>query len=587
MSESLSLPKVKLISPEKRKLYYEKILSETPINGTETKNKIKNIQVKKNRNTSSNKTNDNTDNMQTIEAICNIIDLINDNNLNIFYKEDSSSNFKRNIDQLNLKFYLETEKIISSNQNKTKEDNTSFNSNKLFLILFKQINLYIKEIERLNSLIINSVKDADNMKKKMAIFIRKQNDFETKEQIIRALKFSVNSLEQKLSNVLISENNLRQEIQRLKKENNYYYDFYKSSKSSNNNNYNNNTYNNNTYNNKHYNNNNFSNYNINTHSTLNNKRNPFNKSQTINDLKQNLKNQHLKHKTKDNFFNKSKEIILLNDSRNNNLLGNDHKRNNSENDNHSNNMNNNELSGSLQKYYNVSPKRKKKTTINIKDNDENNNNNNNPNGPKSIIRLCNYYSHNIEIDLPLGFKSKSPGKNFYANKIKDINLGKQRKSGREKNLFPKTNNTNENKLDVNIVNNNNNTFIFENSFIQRNKTIYNTINPSKDISINRLFKNRTNSDKCNDEEKSKNNKTNSTSVNKELKMKKIENDIENLNELETLLIDIKDYIINNETKRNKSNSNSKKKKENSKNISKNKDNLIHKNSNGKKINNVK
>lgn len=89
---------------------------------------------------------------------------------------------------------METEKIISSNQNKANND-TSFNSNKLFLILFKQINLYIKEIERLNSLMISSVKDADNMKKKMAIFIKKQNDFETKEQIIQTLKSSVSSLE--------------------------------------------------------------------------------------------------------------------------------------------------------------------------------------------------------------------------------------------------------------------------------------------------------------------------------------------------------------------------------------------------------
>ena len=545
MSESLSLPKVKLISPDKRKIHYEKILSETPVNNTDAnKNKIKNIQIKKNNNSNKNIS---IDNMQTIEAICNIIDLINDNNLNIIYKEDSS-NFKRNIDQLNLKFYLETEKIISSNQNKSKEENTSFNSNKLFLILFKQINLYIKEIERLNGLIINSVKDADNMKKKMAIFIRKQNDFETKEQIIRALKFSLNSLEKKLSNVLLSENNLRQEIQKLKKEKDFYYEYYKSSKTSN-----------------------------------NNKNNPFNKSQTINDLKQN-NNQHLKHNTKDNFFNNSKGVILLNDSQNNNILGNDHKRNNSENDNHSKNNNNSGVPGSLQKYYNGSPKRKAKNTINIKGNG------NNANGPKSIIRLCNYYSHNIEIDLPLGFKSKSPGKNYQSNQIKDVQLVKGRKSGGEKSLFQKSNIMNENKLDVNIVNNNNNTFIFENSFIHRNKTIYNTINPNKDLSISRLFKNRTNSDKYNEEEKSKNNIINSTSLNKESKGKELDTDIANLSELENLLIEVKDYILNNENKNNNNNSNNNnngnknahfKKKNNSKNKSNSiqNNNIIKRNSN--------
>ena len=112
MSESLSLPKIKLISPEKKKLYYEQILSETP-----PTNNIINNKLKKNQLIKKSTTNTNNENMQITEAICNIIDLINDNNLNIFYKEDNS-NFKRNIDQLNLKFYLETEKIISSNQNK-------------------------------------------------------------------------------------------------------------------------------------------------------------------------------------------------------------------------------------------------------------------------------------------------------------------------------------------------------------------------------------------------------------------------------------------------------------------------------------
>ena len=281
MSDPLSLPKLKSLSPEKKKQYYEKILSETPPNNNNNSNnknhkKLKKIQIKKKNTTN---TNENIDNKQTTEAICNIIDLINDNNLNVFYKEDNS-NFKRNIDQLNLKFYLETEKIISSNQNKTKQSNYSFNSNKLFLILFKQINLYIKEIERLNALMINSAKDANNMKKKMAIFIRKQNDFETKEQIIQTLKYSVSSLEKKLSNVLISENNLRQEIQKLKKEKSFYYEYYKS--------------------------------NIN-----NNKKNEnINKSQIINDLKHN-NNLHSKHNTRDNFFTHTKHIILLNDIQNN------------------------------------------------------------------------------------------------------------------------------------------------------------------------------------------------------------------------------------------------------------------------------
>ena len=118
-----------------------------------------------------------SNNIKTENTICKLIDTINENNLNFFYKENIS-NFKYNIDQLNLQFYLETEKILSSN-------NTScHNENKLFLILFKQINLYIKEIERLNTILIEQAKEPNSLKKKMVIINQKKNDLETKEMLI-------------------------------------------------------------------------------------------------------------------------------------------------------------------------------------------------------------------------------------------------------------------------------------------------------------------------------------------------------------------------------------------------------------------
>ena len=121
------------------------------------------------------------------ESLSNIIDVINNNNLNLFYQDDLT-NFKRNIDNLNLKFYLETEKILAS---------SNYNSNNLFLILFKQITLYIKEIERLNVIILGLKKD-EQSEKKMASFIEKREmDFETKKNIINALRFSNNTLEKK------------------------------------------------------------------------------------------------------------------------------------------------------------------------------------------------------------------------------------------------------------------------------------------------------------------------------------------------------------------------------------------------------
>ena len=47
------------------------------------------------------------------EVLAELLDNLNKNSLNIFYR-DSSSNFKRKIDELNLKFYLETEKYLSN-----------------------------------------------------------------------------------------------------------------------------------------------------------------------------------------------------------------------------------------------------------------------------------------------------------------------------------------------------------------------------------------------------------------------------------------------------------------------------------------
>ena len=207
-----------------------------------------------NPNNKTNKNNENdNDNINQNETLSNIIDAINENNLNAFY-EDDNSNFKRNIDQLNLKFYLETEKIINSTNN---NNETAFNSNKLFLILFKQINLYISEIERLNVIILDTKRDPHSISKKLSVMNRQKTDFEIKEQIIKTLKFSVSSLEKQLAEVLNSENLLRQENKKLKEENKFYLDYYiKHNNKENKNNNNSKILINNRYNNIHLNNSN-------------------------------------------------------------------------------------------------------------------------------------------------------------------------------------------------------------------------------------------------------------------------------------------------------------------------------------------
>ena len=146
------------------------------------------------------------------ELLSNVLDTINTNSLNIFYP-DSNNDFKKKIDSLNLKFYLETEKYLS-NKNRLEKCQAS-----LFIILFKQINIYIEEIERLNLLIIKRKYDPKNIIERTDEIIRKQNEFLIKEKIIKALKESKSNMEIKLLESIINENKLKKEIEKLKKEN--------------------------------------------------------------------------------------------------------------------------------------------------------------------------------------------------------------------------------------------------------------------------------------------------------------------------------------------------------------------------------
>jgi hypothetical protein len=146
------------------------------------------------------------------ELLSKILDTINSNSLNIFYP-DSNNDFKKKIDSLNLKFYLETEKYLS-NKNRSEKCQTS-----LFIILFKQINIYIEEIERLNLIIIKRKYDPKTIMERTDELIKKQNEFLTKEKLIKTLKESKSNMETKLLESIINEDKLKKEIQNLKKEN--------------------------------------------------------------------------------------------------------------------------------------------------------------------------------------------------------------------------------------------------------------------------------------------------------------------------------------------------------------------------------
>ena len=146
------------------------------------------------------------------KSLSKILDSVTKNTLNYFYP-DSNNEFKKKIDALNLKFYLETEKFLL-NKNNSEQCQIS-----LFIILFKQINTYIKEIERLNLLIIQKKFEPKKIMERTDELIKKQNDFIVKEQLIETLKESKSHMEKKLLEAIINEDKLHKEIQFLKKEN--------------------------------------------------------------------------------------------------------------------------------------------------------------------------------------------------------------------------------------------------------------------------------------------------------------------------------------------------------------------------------
>ena len=207
-------PKGKLSSKDKYKNYDlnndSKILShcETEVGNDNSSNYSKNIFSLSNSNLNS-KTNMESQSKNINETLPGIIDLINENNLNFFY-EDDKTNFKRNVDYLNIKFYLETEKILASPNN--------YNTNNLFLILFKQISLYIKEIERLNILILEMKKNNSGNNNISFIDKKLQKIFEQKKidnKIIQSLRNKICNLENDIKKFLEEENALKKENQKL------------------------------------------------------------------------------------------------------------------------------------------------------------------------------------------------------------------------------------------------------------------------------------------------------------------------------------------------------------------------------------
>ena len=289
-------------------------------------NKINSFKDKMNNNLYNQALNDSFDKIDENpnQVVSKILDNINRNSLSTFY--DSESEFKNKIDSLNLKFYLETEKYLC-NQNKKIKTQTS-----LFIILFKQIIIYIEEIERLNLIILNKKYKPENIIKRTDNITQKQKEFKTKEDIINALKKSQSNMEEKLLKALINENNLNRKIESLEKEVELYKSKLNSFKnknsihkdkkddlSDNSNNNNSNNINNNNSNNINNNNSNNINNNNSNNIKINKKKNSHNSVCLTNSSNNQIKNIikinksiNIKSKSPSNFNNKKSSFKFQN-----------------------------------------------------------------------------------------------------------------------------------------------------------------------------------------------------------------------------------------------------------------------------------
>jgi len=147
------------------------------------------------------------------------IEEMNQNILDLYY--DKSSSFKKKIDELNLKFYLETEKYLNNNKINDYTRNQKLQAN-LFIILFKQINIFIEEIERLNKIILDNKYKKEKIMQRTNEINEKNQNILIKDNLIQSLKKSNTNTEKKLLETLLYEDKLIKDNERLRKENETY-----------------------------------------------------------------------------------------------------------------------------------------------------------------------------------------------------------------------------------------------------------------------------------------------------------------------------------------------------------------------------
>ena len=145
--------------------------------------------------------NDNNNKKENL-SIYNFINEMPFENINDYYDIESSLFYKR-IEKLNLKFYWTSECILN-------QQDIKYPYNKLFLILFKQISLYIEEIARLNKQLKQKIKNEKHFQIKIAQMKQKENENTLNKQMLKNLQRDNKILEKK------NEKN-KNEIEKLNK----------------------------------------------------------------------------------------------------------------------------------------------------------------------------------------------------------------------------------------------------------------------------------------------------------------------------------------------------------------------------------
>jgi hypothetical protein len=149
------------------------------------------------------------------QMMANLLDNININNLWQFYPKDESI-FKKKIDKLNYRFYLETEKYLNNKSDSEKCQD------QLFMILFKQISLYIQEIERLNILLRDRLEYERLNKDKCDDIFRKEKEYNSMQVLVNNLRATNKNLEKRLNDKIIVEEKLKNEITSLERQIKFY-----------------------------------------------------------------------------------------------------------------------------------------------------------------------------------------------------------------------------------------------------------------------------------------------------------------------------------------------------------------------------